>query len=401
MSTTVQRKSFQPYDPNGAPPFKKAKLNESNPALSNGSTRISIMNEQHKSSETVTLDTRVILLISPVNPSLTNESNASLSALSSICSAKIMPSLPFPNLIFNGEKTIPNVAFLVPLQTRIDPPSSHDINLLNECLHLLETNKSTKVETAQGQVLHSPLQPSSPSPPSQDDPFEQAKQCMNNEELPSAINYFSKVSKKHPKFDEVQYYTGLCHEKQNNRQTAKKHYFRVPQNSPLLDDAEFRIGFCFFKEGNSYKAKEHFRNVQESSHPAFGSAQFYHGKCCEDKNQYTHAIKHFQKVPDSHPLYGEAQYKIGNCYVKLNQLSEASIHYRRVPPFHPEFGEAHFSLGILFFKSNNLINAQEHFDKVPPHNPRYPEAYNYIASIRWINRTLIALQPADEISNPQ
>jgi tetratricopeptide (TPR) repeat protein len=313
------------------------------------------------------------------------DSNSISESLAVDLAAKILMMISPPNSAFNGAKRIiPSTAPLHALPILVTPSSPYEFN-------------PQKVNEAQ------PSQSSIQSQPHPDDAiFEQAKKYMDNAEHSLAIEYFSRVAKSHPKFDEVLYYIGFCYDIQDDYENAKKHYLRVSQYSSFIDNAEFRLGLCLFKQSDHSKAKEHFRNVKESSPIEFAYAQFYHGRCSFDTLQYPSAIKHFLRVPETHHLYGEAQYKIGKCYVELDNLLEASNHYNNVPSYHPEFVHAHFSIGVLFFKKGNFAKAEEHFDKVAPLNQEYLEAQNYMASIRWMTRpksNLNASQPIEIIGD--
>ncbi len=303
------------------------------------------------------------------NVSAVSDSNPILELLLLNTAANTLIMISRANSPLNGAKPIiPSTAPLPARPILFAPSSQYEFNSL-------KVNKT---------------QPSQFPIPSQSHPddaiFEQAKKYMDNAEYSLAIEHFSRVAKSHPKFDEGEYYIGLCFEIKTDYETAKKHYLQVPQCSSFLDKAEFKIGLCLFKQGNHSKAKEHFRNVKQSSPIEFAYAQFYHGQCNFDTLRYNSAIKHFLNVSETHHLYGEAQYKIGNCYVVLDNLLEASKHYHNVPTYHPEFVHAHFSIGDLFFKEGNFAKAEEHFDKVPPLNQQYLEAQNYMASIRWMTR---------------
>lgn len=167
----------------------------------------------------------------------------------------------------------------------------------------------------------------------------QSKKDVAPEKRQGQLNLFTggKVVRMHQltHFEEA-----LLHDDQNDKKTARKHYYKSIEQGEFVADSYCNLGILESQEGNTTKA-----------------------------------IDCFTKCLRYEPRHFESHYNLANLYADVGNYNLAKVHYEVSIEMEPTFPNSYFNLGLVLAMSKQFKDAVKVLHRYKEMTPT--EEHNY------------------------
>lgn len=201
---------------------------------------------------------------------------------------------------------------------------------------------------------------------------------------------FKKLLQQFPDFyknDNALYYSGLCLENLDMRETAIKYLENIKvtyPSSPVIHGSNLALMRIYYRNNDYVNVSAQYEHLENSTAPDSIRMHAYYimGETEMLQKNYEKAIQYFSVIQDPHPIYSYAQYSAAVArYIKGDKTFAIFNHLENCigSSFNDEKAseiknKAFVYSGMLFFEENTLSKAVAAFRLVEPKSIYYEDA---------------------------
>lgn len=244
--------------------------------------------------------------------------------------------------------------------------------------------------------------------------YNRALDLYNQGQYAKALEDLAKARELNASMAEVYYTEGLCHQKLENWDAAKKAFQDCLKRNASDTDALYNLARLYYNEdeldiaqayleqaeallaptedpmvlglmayiaesqGNTQGAEDLYNRVL-ALNPESSQTWFYLGKLRIQTGDYPNAASALQHASELDPTNPEIPYEQSLCFAKLGQWEETINACKRVLDLSPNYTKAYNQLGLACYCSNQFEEALHHYEKALSIDPDYITALNNLA----------------------
>lgn len=244
--------------------------------------------------------------------------------------------------------------------------------------------------------------------------YNKALDLYTQGQFEKALDHLAKAKGLDAGMGEIYYTEGLCYQKLENWEAAKKAFQETLKHNASDTDALYNLARLYYNEdeldialayleqaeallspnedpmilalmayiadgqGNPQLAMTLY-NRTLAINPDSAQTWFYLGKIQIQLQSYPEALESLQKAASLDSNDPEIPYELSLCYAKLGQWDQTIASCKDVLAINPEFTKAYNQLGLAYYCTNDFEHALENYQNALKIDPEYITALNNLA----------------------
>jgi predicted O-linked N-acetylglucosamine transferase (SPINDLY family) len=135
------------------------------------------------------------------------------------------------------------------------------------------------------------------------------------------------------------------------------------------------LGYIAGNSGDLDAALKHLQAACAYSHSS-AEALYYLGKCYMQREEFSKAVRCYEKSIQKAGLYFEAIHDLATAQSHLGEYTVAHTNYLKAKSLNPKSHELFFNIGRLYEEQRKLTDALASYERAVELEPDYPEAWS-------------------------
>jgi len=202
----------------------------------------------------------------------------------------------------------------------------------------------------------------------------------------NALKEYLLLTKREPDNSENYYNAGICSEKENQLSSAILLYKKAIALNKRPPRAHAALGYLLFRNEQYEEALSEIK-LSIKLNPDEFSNYYYLGKVLKAQNDFSSAIKAFEKSERSNEFRQRSLIEAGACYMEADQTANALENFQRAVKCSKDDASqetlyARYFLANCYEKTHSIEKAVEQWNKIFQHNKKFRDVASKLDEYR-------------------
>ncbi|MCR5316707.1 MAG: tetratricopeptide repeat protein [Treponema sp.] len=202
----------------------------------------------------------------------------------------------------------------------------------------------------------------------------------------NALKEYLLLIKREPDNAENYYNAGICSERDNQMNNAMVMYQKAIALNKRHTKAHTALGYLMLRHEQFEDALSEIKLAIKLDPDEF-SNYYYLGKVLKEQNDFSGAVKAFEKSERSNEFRQRALIEKGSCYMATDQTASAQENFQRAVQCSKDDSSqetlyARYFLADCYEKSHNIDKAVEQWNKIIQYNKRFRDVMSKLEEYR-------------------